>query len=138
MILQTKTKVPVKTRNVNFPKQTVYAELTDTNINEKSRTYTFHFKEWWEEEIKVEAPNEETGEMETKSRIKKHPLPTEIKPETMSFQEVSQMKQQISANVQAPPNLEGEDLDAFVRSIGHLFLNNQNQVRGVEWEIKEQ
>jgi len=48
---------------------------------------------------------------------------------------VYQMKQQLASQVSAPPNLEGEDLEAFYRNMGHLYLCNYNQVRGTEWEL---
>jgi hypothetical protein len=112
-------------------KETVYAKVTQAVRNDGNETYTLTINEWVEIPYTENVFNEETQEMELQNFVSKRNVRTMQR--TMTFAEADQLTAIVDQLFQ--PTETGSGLRKKYTILGHLIINNSENVRNVEWEL---
>jgi tRNA G37 N-methylase Trm5 len=112
-------------------KETVYAKVSQAVRNDNNETYTLTINEWVEIPYTENVLNEETQEMELQNFISKRNVRTMQR--TMTFVEADQLTAVVDQLFQ--PTETGSSLRKKYTILGHLIINNSENVRNVEWEL---
>ena len=131
------TTTPVSYDPVDNTKTAIVkAKVVSANRNDLSERYTITVEEWREEEytenVAVYDENgEPTGEMEEQTFIKNHKLRNHTR--SMTFTEVDQLTGYLDSEYNI--NETGCARRKVYTQIGHLLINNQENVRNTSWEF---
>jgi hypothetical protein len=112
-------------------KETVYAKVTQAVRNDSNETYTLTINEWVEIPYTENVFNEETQEMELQNFVNTQNIRTMQR--TMTFVEADQLTAIVDQVFQ--PTEIGSSLRKKYTILGHLIINNNENVRNVEWEL---
>jgi hypothetical protein len=112
-------------------KETVYAKVTQAVRNDGNETYTLTINEWVEIPYTENVFNEETQEMEIQNFVNTQSVRTMQR--TMTFVEADQLTAVVDQLFQ--PTETGSALRKKYTILGHLIINNNENVRNVEWEL---
>jgi hypothetical protein len=112
-------------------KETVYARVSQAVRNDNNETYTLTINEWVEIPYTENVLNEETQEMELQNFVSKRNVRTMQR--TMTFAEADQLTAVVDQLFQ--PTETGSGLRKKYTILGHLIINNSENVRNVEWEL---
>lgn len=112
-------------------KETVYAKVTQAVRNDNNETYTLTINEWVEIPYTENVLNEETQEMELQNFVNTQNIRTMQR--TMTFVEADQLTAVVDQLFQ--PTETGSALRKKYTILGHLIINNNENVRNVEWEL---
>ena len=127
-----KTKNTVSYDPVDLTKkETVYAKVSQAVRNDNNETYTLTINEWVEIPYTENVLNEETQEMEVQQFINRKNVRTMTR--TMTFVEADQLTAVVDQLFQ--PTEIGSALRKKYTILGHLIINNNENVRNVEWEL---
>jgi hypothetical protein len=125
-----KTTQPVSFDPIDLTRQAVvFAEITQSIRNDKSETYTISIREW------IEIPYTETvemdGEMVEQEFTRQQTVRTHSR--TMTFADVDQLTAFLDDNFDIQE--QGSSRRKIYTILGHLIVNNQENVRNVQWEL---
>jgi len=126
-----KTKTPVSYDPINPDlKAIVFAEITSAIRNDRNEIYTLVIKEWIEISYEQSVSNE-NGEMETQTFIKIKDVRNHQR--VMTFEEVDNLTDILDSMFEIKEI--GSSRRKKYTQLGHLVINNSENVRGVEWEL---
>ena len=116
-----------------WEQEIVHAKITKTIRNDENETYTLVFQEWVEIPYQAEIPDE-NGNLVLTDLVKKKILPESVRPpRVMTFEEA----ETLTANLDLMFTIT--ETGVYRRKkyveLGHLLINNMENVRGVEWEL---
>jgi len=121
-----RTTQPVSYDPVDLTKTAVvYAQPTRTVRNDQNETYTIHIHEW----IIREFTEEIDGEVQNFTRNET----VRTMQRTMTFAEADQLTAVVDQLFQ--PQQTGSALRKEYTRLGHLIVNNNENVRNVAWEL---
>jgi hypothetical protein len=121
-----RTTQPVSYEPVDLTKTAVvYAQPTRTVRNDQNETYTIHIHEW----IIREFTEEIDGEVQNFTRNET----VRTMQRTMSFAEADQLTAVVDQLF--APQQTGSALRKEYTRLGHLIVNNNENVRNVTWEL---
>ena len=107
----------------------VFAKISSSVRNDESETYTLNIEEWVELPYTVQVPNENGGTVE-ESFIDKKVIRNHTR--VMTFAESDNLTDNLDQMYTIT------ETGAFRRKrytqLGHLLINNMEQVRGIQWE----
>lgn len=107
----------------------VFAEVLSANRNDKGGTYTLNIREWIEEVYTENVPIEGGG-MEEQTFTKQKEVRRTTR--TMTFAETDALTDYIDANFQLAETKTARR--KRYTELGHLLVNNQENVCNVQWE----
>jgi hypothetical protein len=126
-----KTKNTVSYNPVNLDeKEIVFAKVLLALRNDDVETYTLTIKEWVEIPYSENVPNE-NGEMEVQNFINKKEVRTIQR--VMTFVEADQLTTLLDSMFTITET--GSARRKRYTILGHLLVNNSENVRNVEWEL---
>lgn len=111
-------------------KETVYAKVTQAVRNDETENYTLTIKEWVEIPYSENVPNE-NGEMEVQNFINKKEVRTTQR--VMTFAEADTLTNVLDGMFNITEI--GTARRKRYTQLGHLIINNSENVRNVEWEL---
>jgi len=108
----------------------VFAKITNTLRNDDAETYMLNIEEWIELPYSIEVPDENGGvvleNFVTRQTVRNHSR-------VMTFVEADTLTDNLDLMYTIT------ETGAFRRKkyteLGHLLINNSEQVRGVQWEL---
>lgn len=128
-MIKTTTLVPYDLINPTLT-ATVFAKITNTSRNDDAETYTLSIQEWVEIPYTAEVPDENGGTIEeifiTIQNIRGHSR-------VMSFVEADALTDALDQMYTITET--GAYRRKKYTELGHLLINNSEEVRGVQWEL---
>lgn len=126
-----KTNQPVSFNPVNLDeKKIVFAKVVSALRNDEHENYTLNIQEWIEIEYQENVPNSE-GVMSMETFVKKEVVRNVTR--TMSFVDADNLTSLLDQMFTIT------ETGSFRRKkyslLGHLVINNQENVRNVNWEL---
>lgn len=131
-----RTITPVSWNPVDFSKQAiVFAKVTEAVRNDEAETYTLSIKEWIEETFTENVPVYDENGVETglENQSFKREVNVRNLKRVMTFAEADQLTNYIDSQFTLTETGSGRRKKYTI--IGHLIINNQEQVRNVAWEL---
>jgi hypothetical protein len=126
-----KTTTPVSYNPVNLDeKETVFAKVILALRNDETENYTLTIKEWVEIPYSENVPNE-NGEMEVQNFINKKEVRTIQR--VMTFTEADTLTNVLDSMFTITEI--GTARRKKYTILGHLIINNSENVRNVQWEL---
>ncbi len=126
-----KTTTPVSYNPVNLDeKETVFAKVILALRNDETENYTLTIKEWVEIPYSENVPNE-NGEMEVQNFINKKEVRTIQR--VMTFAEADTLTNVLDSMFAITEI--GTARRKKYTILGHLIINNSENVRNVQWEL---
>ena len=125
------TTQPVSYNPVNLDeKETVFAKVILALRNDETENYTLTIKEWVEIPYSENVPNE-NGEMEVQNFINKKEVRTIQR--VMTFAEADTLTNVLDSMFTITEI--GAARRKKYTELGHLIINNSENVRNVQWEL---
>ena len=127
-MIKTTTAVPYDLINPSLT-AVVFAKIVQTIRNDEAETYTLNIEEWIEIPYTANVPDENGGTVE-QTFVNKKVIRTHTR--VMTFAESDYLTDNLDQMYTIT------ETGAFRRKrytqLGHLLINNMEQVRGVQWE----
>ena len=128
-MIKTTTEVSYDLINPN-EKAIVFAKITNANRNDEYEIYTLAIEEWIEISYTAEVPDGNGGTVEetfvNKKTVRNHSR-------TMSFVDSDNLTNALDQMYTITET--GAYRRKKYTELGHLFINNTEEVRGVQWEL---
>ena len=128
-MIKTTTEVPYDLINPN-EKAIVFAKITNANRNDEYEIYTLAIEEWIEISYTAEVPDGNGGTVEetfvNKKTVRNHSR-------TMSFVDSDNLTNALDQMYTITET--GAYRRKKYTELGHLLINNSEDVRGVAWEL---
>jgi hypothetical protein len=126
-----KTKTPISYDDITPSLKSIcFAEITSSIRNDNAETYTLNLQEWVELPYTIEVPDENGGVAEqtfiNKKVIRNHSR-------VMTFAESDALTDALDQMFTITET--GAYRRKKYTELGHLVINNSEQVREVEWEL---
>jgi sorbitol-specific phosphotransferase system component IIA len=127
-----KTIEPVSFNPVNLnEKAIVFAKVVSALRNDENETYTLNIQEWVVREYEENVPNEITQVMEVKTFTQKKVVREVTR--TMTFADADALTNALDQMFTITE--VGSHIRKRYSILGHLIINNQENVRNVNWEL---
>lgn len=128
-MIKTKTAVSYYDVDPNL-KSIIFAKISQTIRNDDAETYTLNIEEWVEIPYTAEVPDGNSGTVE-ETFINKKTVRNHVRVITFADSDA------LTAGLDQMYNIT--ETGAFRRKkyteLGHLYINNTEEVRRVEWEL---
>lgn len=131
-----RTITPVSWNPIDFNKQAiVFAKVTEAVRNDEAETYTLSIKEWIEETFTEDVPVYDENGIETGLENQTFIREVSVRnmKRVMTFEEADQLTNYIDSVFTITDT--GAKLRKTYTVLGHLVINNQENVRNVGWEL---
>lgn len=128
-MIKTTTAVPYNTVDLTLT-AIVYAKVKSAFRNDENETYTISIEEWWEEEYSENVPDGNGG-LVTQIFTKKVPIRSTQR--TMTFVEADQLTDILDQMFTITET--GSARRKRYSILGHLLINNSENVRNTTWEL---
>lgn len=126
-----RTVVPVSYNPLDLDKkEIVYAKVASALRNDENETYTLNIKEWVEIPYEENVPDE-NGNMSLQQFVKKYEVGDRQR--VMSFIDADMLTGYLDQMFQITET--GASKRKKYTILGHLLINNQENVRNVSWEL---
>lgn len=126
-----RTVVPVSYNPLDLDKkEIVYAKVASALRNDDNETYTLNIKEWVEFPYEENVPDE-NGNMSLQQFVKKYEVGDRQR--IMSFIDADMLTGYLDQMFQITET--GASKRKKYTILGHLLINNQENVRNVAWEL---
>lgn len=129
-MIRTKTELPYDLVNLTKVAK-IYARVIQAIRNDIHKTYTLQIEEWVELPYTTQVPEGENGELIEKIFYEKKQVRTVTR--SMSFAEADQLTNALDQMFEITET--GTARRKKYTILGHLVINNNEQVRNVEWEL---
>jgi len=128
-MIKTKTEVSYDLINPSFT-SIVFAKITNTSRNDEAETYTLNILEWVEIPYSMEVPDGNGGVV-LENFVDRKNIRTHTRVMTFADSDA------LTAGLDQMYTIT--ETGAYRRKkyteLGHLYINNVEEVRGVEWEL---
>lgn len=114
-------------------KETIYAQITSVVRNDINETYTLHIKEWYELEYTEIVPifDEDGKDIGTEEQTFVKKITDRIHQRTMSFADADNLTDYLDSTFEISER--GTARRKRYTELGHLIINNQENVRNTSW-----